>query len=424
MRSARVYIVPAVAIAVVLTVGITYLAIASPWDGTSSQNLVENAENRDTATAYACPYYDDFAGISGREARAQDTDDDGFSDYAELFTCSNQKDSESTPELVEYHDSCDDDEDNDLDGSADGEDDGCRDSDGDSLPDLLDNCPGYAAGAPLYDQDGDGLAQECDDDDDGDRVLDDPDICFETLPGATVDSSGCSDAEVDPDGDGVCDRPFSAGPSNCVGLDNCPDEPNPSQADGDTDDFGDACDNCPQLSNVQDDADLDGMGDECDNDEDGDGRDNSADNCFTLPNPLQEDSDNDDWGDDCDNCPTVSNAAQDNSGDRDQHGDACDVCPAEYDPAQVNTDTDGLGDMCDNCPQTDNQDQANTDGDGVGNACDNCPADKNTAQSDTDNDGIGDGCDATPEGVFNPGPPTFYLLLAVRPTGASAPDPL
>jgi hypothetical protein len=48
-------------------------------------------------------------------------------------------------------------------------------------------------------------------------------------------------------------------------ADNCPDDPNPDQADDDGDGVGDACDNCPQDPNPgQEDTDGDGIGDACD----------------------------------------------------------------------------------------------------------------------------------------------------------------
>lgn len=68
-------------------------------------------------------------------------------------------------------------------------------------------------------------------------------------------------------------------------------------------------------------------------DTDGDGVDDSTDNCIALKNPTQHDEDADGYGDVCDNCPTVANTSQANvgelgaSGPADSLGDACDPRP-------------------------------------------------------------------------------------------------
>ncbi len=60
----------------------------------------------------------------------------------------------------------------------------------------------------------------------------------------------------------------------------------------------------------------------CD-DDDGDGQDDSSDNCLEVSNPNQEDTDGDGIGDACDNCPIDANNDQ------------------------LDTDLDGFGDVCD-----------------------------------------------------------------------------
>ncbi len=61
---------------------------------------------------------------------------------------------------------------------------------------------------------------------DTDGVGDDDDACSGTGPGAPVDANGCSDAQVDEDGDGVCNSgALSSGPSGCTGDDACSGTP-------------------------------------------------------------------------------------------------------------------------------------------------------------------------------------------------------
>lgn len=101
----------------------------------------------------------------------------------------------------------------------------------------------------------------------------------------------------DKDGDGVADA-----------IDNCPDIFNPArpmddgtQANGDGDQDGDACDPCPVDANSTDCAPPDPL------DLDGDMVTDAMDNCRGIPNPDQADRDNDMRGDLCDECPDEAN---------------------------------------------------------------------------------------------------------------------
>ena len=130
----------------------------------------------------------------------------------------------------------------------------------------------------------------------------------------------------------------------CVGRSpiDCGDSPGIS-LDSDGDGWEDSVDNCPLVENPdQLDGDGDGQGDACDQDDDGDGVLDSNDNCPQLSNPDQTDSDSDGSGDVCDL-------------DDDDDGvvDSADNCPTLGNPNQSDFDLDGLGDACDDftgCP--------------------------------------------------------------------------
>jgi hypothetical protein len=133
------------------------------------------------------------------------------------------------------------------------------------------------------------------------------------------------------------------------------------------------------------------------------------DNCPNVYNPAQVDSDDDGLGDVCDNCVDIANPLQEDN-DGDGLGDSCDPCANDTinDP-----DDDGFCAISDNCPFVANPSQEDTDNDGVGDSCDvciydpgaeidmdsicwsddNCPIDYNPDQEDADGDGVGDVCD-------------------------------
>jgi cytosine/adenosine deaminase-related metal-dependent hydrolase len=96
-------------------------------------------------------------------------------------------------------------------------------------------------------------------------------------------------------------------------------------------------------------------------DSDGDGIDDTTDDCPNIFNPIrlmdngiQADADGDGVGDACDRCPL----------------DASNACTK---PDANDDDGDGITNDKDNCPKTVNADQADGDSDGYGDACDKCP---------------------------------------------------
>lgn len=181
--------------------------------------------------------------------------------------------------------------------------------------------------------------------------------------------------------------------------------------DTDGDGVEDSADNC-QLAPNADQLNTDGLadgGDACDTDDDEDGELDVDDNCALIQNAGQEDLDNDGQGDACDpdddgdtvnddadNCPVNGNADQTNTDGLADGGDACDT----------DDDEDGDEDGADNCPLVSNADQADFDGDSEGDACDtdddgdniidtgdNCLLLSNPDQLDSDEDAAGNACD-------------------------------
>lgn len=345
------------------------------------------------------------------------------------------------------------------------------DSDGDFVDDLNDQCPGAD---DFGDMDGDGIPDACDEDRDDDAERNFEDNCPNTYnprhasndpngdgaadafgprpymqPDLDGDAQGdACDADIDgdqvpndldskprdafvsgdPDGDGLVhsqtEPPFT--------NDNCHMTPNPDQADGDFDGFGNACDDNDDFDTIpdsEDDFPTDGTKA---GDHDGDGVDEVADKCpghndnanldgDAFPDGCDDDRDGDGIKNAVDGAP--DDGAEWADGDGDTVADGLEACPGQDD--RLDIDEDGSPDACDddkdgdavgndddNCPAVSNPTQADADLDHIGDACessdvdldgvedtlDNCPGAANTDQADMDGDGEGDVCDLDRDG--------------------------
>ena len=279
---------------------------------------------------------------------------------------------------------------------ADTDGDGFGDFQGGEFADICPNAPGVingtlGIGCPLIDGN----------DDDGDFVINEIDLCPGTQFGLIVDLNGCAANQLDSDSDGVTDD-----------IDICPDTDSLDLAD----EYG-----CSQVQREVDD-DSDGVYDYldlCPNTPNGDIPD--LDGCSLS----QKDSDNDGITDDTDVCPdtpenypVLADGCTDENAkeiDWDEDGYFGDEDEFMFDPSQwFDTDGDGYGDNAegvngDICPLVsgnsteDRLGCLDTDGDGYSDATLDFPAspsgtadfDPNDATQWRDNDGDGYGDNAT-----------------------------
>ena len=240
-------------------------------------------------------------------------------------------------------------------------------------------------------------------DSDGDSVVDDDDLCPNTMPGHEVNSQGCSQTQIDDDMDGVnntWDTCPNTSPTSIADSSGCASEQRDSDGDG-VDDSRDICNSTTAGDEV------DGVGcAEYERDSDEDGVDDASDDCPATKENDEVDSKGCSW-------------AQTDS-DQDGIADDKDLCqlsvlgstvnPDGCNDSQLDEDDDGVQDSLDDCPMTSagamvNQDgcsssQTDSDGDGRDDASDICPETMygaitdldgcSSEQRDKDEDGIND----------------------------------
>ncbi len=297
------------------------------------------------------------------------------------------------------------------------------DQDADGITNNRDNCISIY-NPPQEDFENDGIGDICDDDDDGDGVLDIDDSCpmgatgWTSLTVSDYDSDGCADAveDDDDDEDSILDVDdsclygalnWTSTVSNDHDQDGCQDSV--EDVDDDNDLIYDNLDSCPRgetgwVSSVDTDLDGDGCLDGVeDDDDDGDGIDDDQDTCPTGATGWASQPSNDNDGDGC------LDSQEDDNDDEDDFPDVDDSCPngtvdwrsgsiTDYDgdgcydaDEDLDDDADGVPDTSDNCPRGvtgwrtnptidldqdgchDYNEDWDDDGDGVGDLDDICP---------------------------------------------------
>ncbi len=258
--------------------------------------------------------------------------------------------------------------------------------DGTTTPEELDT--GYQAN---LDSDKDDFGDACDDDIDGDGVLNATDNCeLEPNPDQEdMDADGIGDVcDPDMDGDGICNKDETV---TVDGFDIC--VPNPAGGG----------DNCPENANSdQEDIDHDGDGDVCDDDIDDDTVLNDDDNCPRDKNLSQKNHDNDDY---------VPNGPTYETDEPNKGGDVCDI-DDDNDGILDEGYFDGDGNF-QPAPACSGYGSLNgSTGVGAQAECsDNCQFVKNPNQVDIDDDGLGTECDPDidGDGVLNEADNCVYL---------------
>ena len=337
--------------------------------------------------------YPDENGNGEVDCLESDTDEDGLLDFDDNCIEVPNPEQEDLDEDGQG-DACDADDDGD--GELDETD--CEPLDGAIFPDALEACNGYDDNC--NDQPDEGFGEltcglgEC---------VTTAFECVDGVPQECVPVEGSDELcdELDNDCDGETDEDFPD--ENGNGVVDC------LEKDTDEDGWLDDDDNCPEISNSQqEDLDQDGMGDACDDDDDGDG-DGDLTDCEPLNADIFNGADEACNGLD-DNCVL---GADEGFGDITCGTGECIVTVQECVDGAVQecvpgdpTDEicDGLNNDCDEETDEDFPDEdgngivdcleLDTDQDGVVDIKDNCPELANPEQEDNDQDGPGDVCDA------------------------------